>query len=119
MKNASATMYKIGRIFTFVLLGIAALLVLIYSILMIVGIVNGNFPAYLSNVIGNSIWLGIIIVVLIVAANSIRAIEEGTKETTPHILMIVFGAISGNVFYVLGGIFGLVALGQENNGQAQ
>lgn len=119
MRNASKTMYKIGRVFSFVLLGLAALLLLIYSIMMIVEITKGNFPAYLGNVIGWTIWLALIVVVVILASNAIKSTEEGEKVPGPHIVMIVFGAISGDVFYILGGIFGLIANGQEENGQAQ
>ena len=113
MKNASKTMYKIGRIFSFVLLGITAILTIIYSILMIVEITKGNFPRYLGDVIKFSIWLSLVIVVIILASNALRAMEKDDKSNGPHIVMIVFGAISGDVFYLLGGIFGLIAIGQE------
>lgn len=113
MKNASKTMYKIGRVFSFVLLGIAALLTVIYTILMIVEATKGNFPAYLGSVIGYVIWVALVVVVIILASNALRSIEQDSKANGPHILMIVFGAISGDIFYLLGGIFGLVAIGQE------
>ena len=42
MRESSKTMYKIGRIFSFVLLGLYALLLGIYSILLIVDIIRDN-----------------------------------------------------------------------------
>lgn len=113
MKNASKTMYKIGRIFNFVLLGLAALLIVIYTIIMIVRLANNEGLWYLGTIIGLTIWLAIIIVTIIFATRAIKAIDEDEKNNAPHITMIVFGAISGDVFYLLGGIFGLVAISQE------
>jgi len=114
MRNASETMYKIGRVFSFVLLGLTALLIVIYSILMIVAAVDGRFPAYLGNVIGYTIWLALVIVAIILASRAIKAIDENKSENGPHITMIVVGAISGDIFYLLGGIFGVIANGQES-----
>lgn len=113
MRNASKTMYKIGRIFNFVLLGLAALLIVIYTILMIVHLANNEGLWYLGTIIGLTIWLAIIIVTIIFATRAIKAIDEDEKNNAPHITMIVFGAISGDVFYLLGGIFGLIAISQE------
>ena len=113
MRNASETMYKIGRIFSFILLGISALLIVIYSILMIVAAVDGRFPAYLGSVVGYSIWLVLVLVVILLASRAIKAIEQDKKDNGPHITMIVFGALSGDIFYLLGGIFGLIANGTE------
>ena len=115
MRNASRTMYQIGRIFSFILLGIAALLTVIFTILMIVDLANGNGLHYLGNIIGYVLWLALIIVVIILATNAIKNTEEDSKNNTPHIIMIVFGAISGDVFYLLGGIFGLIANSQEGS----
>jgi hypothetical protein len=36
-------------------------------------------------------------------------------EIAPRVFLIVFGVIAGNTFYVLAGIFGLVARSQELN----
>lgn len=119
MRNASKTMYKIGRIFSFVLLGIAALLSVLFLIFMILDLVNGRGLGLLGNLISSIFWLSLIIVVIILATNAIKNTEKDNKNPGPHIVMIVFGAISGDVFYLLGGIFGLIANGQEENGQAQ
>ena len=120
MKNSSETMYKIGRIFSFVLLGIAALLLVIHTILMIVAFANGHTGAgtgYIGNMIGDSIWLALIIVVICLASKAINAMDQNEKEVAPHVTMIVFGALSCDVFYVLGGIFGIIAINQNNQPQ--
>jgi len=47
------------------------------------------------------------------------AADENNKSLSPYIMAIVFGAISENPFYVLAGIFGLIAQSKENNGEAK
>ena len=116
MRESSKTMYKIGRIFSFVLLGLAALLAVLHLILMLVYLADetkGNWSSELGSMIGTIIWIGFIIVVICLATNAIKLTETEKENKTPHITMIVFGALSGDVFYLLGGIFGLVAIAQE------
>ena len=115
MRNASKTMYEIARIFTFVLLGLVALLITLETIFMIVDIVKDNpFAGHITKIVGYSVWFVFICVMIILASKAIKDIVKNEKENSPHIIMIVAGAISGNVFYLLGGIFGLIAIGQEN-----
>ena len=114
MRNSSKTMYKIGRIFSFVLLGLYALLLGIYSILLIVDIIRDNAIGHdISTIVFSVIMIGLTVVCIIMATKSIKDMEQDTKNNSPHIMMIVFGALCGDVFYVLGGIFGLIANGQE------
>ena len=120
MRDASKTMYKIGRIFSYVLLGIAALVIVIQTILLIVDAVQGNNVLdNIGSIVGTSIWLGLVIVLIILATKSIKDIESDEKNNSPHIIMIVMGAITGDVFYLLGGIFGLVAIGQEEEAKKE
>ena len=120
MRESSKTMYKIGRIFSFVLLGIAVLLAILHLVLMFVYIADetkGVWANELGSLIGTIIWLGFIVVVIILATNAIHKTEEEKDNKAPHITMIVFGAISGDIFYLLGGIFGLVAIAQESENE--
>ena len=45
--------------------------------------------------------------------------NEATSNRKPFIITIVCGAIASNVFYVLAGIFGLIAEGQQGQQQAE
>lgn len=115
MKEASKTMYKIGRIFSYVLLGIYALVIVLNIILLAVDATKDGSPIgdNISNIVTCSIFLVLTILCIVFATRSIKEIEEGSKEAKPHIVMIVFGALCGDIFYLLGGIFGLVANGQS------
>ena len=112
-------MYHIGRIFNFIGIFVCALLVVIGLILMIVGAVADNAQTLSS---GMSMfftflfwYLPVYIAMYIVAGKALNAINDGKNNKTPHIVMIVCGALSQDIFYLLGGIFGLVAEAQENN----
>ena len=116
MKENSKLMYRLGRIFSFVFLGIACGLFVLHMILMIVHIVQEkDFGNDISRMISTSIWIVLLIVLICLATRAMVSIENEPKNNSPHIVMIVFGALTGDIFYILGGIFGLVAIGQDNN----
>ena len=121
MRNASRVMYKIGRIFSFVLLALFAFLFIYNFIFLFVHIGKDAGAAVIGSDIGQMIWAliwtGLVIVLIILATKAIKNMEEDAKANGPHIVMIVFGAITGDIFYLLGGIFGLIAIGQENGSQ--
>lgn len=121
MKEASKIMYLIGTIFN--------VISIVFELLMLVlGIVATAFykeiyeqqslpkaytesqikSAGLGLIIGCAIALIISIVVLILALRARKKLNNNATDTIPHIVMIVIGAF-GDIFYLLGGIFGLVA----------
>lgn len=119
MKNASNTMYNIGRIFTIVELVLGPVLFIIGLIVVIVGSVADPQDAPLIASGGTLIGWGVYFIVvsilaLIFVGKAKKELkDEGNKNPTPFILTIVFGAIASNPFYVLAGIFGLIADGQQ------
>ena len=122
MKNASRTMFNIGNIVTICYLGLGGLLFLIGLIVIIVGAVGGDPVVTASG--GSCLGWGIYFIVssilcLVFVGKAKRELaDESTKNQTPFIVTIVFGAIASNPFYVLAGIFGLIAEGQQGQ-QAQ
>lgn len=119
MKNTSNTMYNIGRIFTLVELVLGPILFLIGLIVVIVGSVADPQDASLIASGGTLIGWGVYFIVvsilaLVFVGKAKKELkDEGNKNPTPFILTIVFGAIASNPFYVLAGIFGLIADGQQ------
>lgn len=121
-------MYTIGRIFNIIALIIALLI-------LILGIVCAASPNFQEKLIESSedvadltaakaygITLIIIGAVMIViysvlcafASHASKALNNTKKENAPHIIMIIIG-IFGDIFYLLGGIFGLVAESENSN----
>ena len=69
-----------------------------------------------SSCIGYGVWFLITSVLsIIICPIKHKEIANGSMEIAPRVFLIVFGAIAENIFYVLAGIFGLVARSQELN----
>ena len=119
MKEASKTMYTIGKVFMIID-------IVTYGLLLIAGIIMRIFALeiyenmdieYELSEIENSttilwilslVFLLIVIVLFIISINVRKRINYYAINTKPHIIMIVIGAFC-NIFYLLGGIFGLVS----------
>lgn len=119
MKETSKIMYKIGRIVNFVLMGLHGILFIVNLIWMIVDFSNGNTiggSSHLGSMITNLIFIALCVVLFFLDRKYMPEIEQGTKEQLPYIMLIIFGVLaSGNVLYVLGSIFGLIAMNQDND----
>ena len=121
MRNTQATLYKIGKIVSFVLLGIYALVFAIFSIIFIVDLIGGNGWAYdLGQMIWTTIEIGLVIALMILA----KKFEEEAKKApvdklAPVIILMAFGLVTGNLLYTVGGVFGIIAASQEKNGEGE
>ena len=129
MKKASEIMFKIGNIFTIIYLALGVILFVVGLIgsigagvaLAAAGGDEGAIAAA-SAALGSGvglIFLGIYffvtsLICLIVVRKAQRELADESKSNKkPFIVTIVVGAIASNPFYVLGGIFGLIAEGQQ------
>ena len=124
MKKASRILYTIGLVFNIIaIVGIA-----IWMIVALVGMLNAEEAfkaqtdvqdfeefkaALLVLFIVPIVLLVVEIVVLIIAIWARKAVNNNKKELAPHIIMIVIGAISTDILYLLGGIFGVVGESQQ------
>ena len=123
MKNASRTMYNVGAIVNIIYLGLGALLTFLGILLLVLGGVN-NDPALTStgsSSLGWGIYLLVAAILTFVFVGKAKKelADENSQNLSPFIVTIVFGAISSNPFYVLAGIFGIIAESQERNAKAQ
>ena len=125
MKNASKTMFTIGNIFTLIYLGLGVLLSIIGIIMAIVGgigVANGDDGAAgIAAAGGSFLFTGIYLIIasilclIFVGKAKKELANETTRRPAPFIITIVFGAIDWNPFYILAGIFGLIAESQQGN----
>lgn len=119
MKNTSRIMFNIGNIVTICYLGLGALLSLIGLIVIIVGAVSGDHGTTIAGAkcLGAGIYFLVssILCLVFVGKAKKELADESTRNNTPFIVTIVFGAIASNPFYVLAGIFGLIAESQQGN----
>ncbi len=125
MKTASKVMYTLGTIFN--IIGI-----FLWAIFIVLGILTRTFSKDIFErrtagatyteadvkIVGTVLMVtGIIaivitIIVLILAAYARRKLNNNQRDLAPHIIMIVIG-VFGSLFYLLGGVFGLVAESDE------
>lgn len=135
MKNASKTMFNVGHIVTIIYLILGALLAVIGIVFLIVGlgtlaVAAGDAEAEAAaaaamgaagGLIGWGLYFVITsIVCLVLVGKAKRELADESKSNKkPFIITIVVGAIASNPFYILGGIFGLIAEGQQGQQQAE
>ena len=118
MKTASKIMYTIGRIFNIIA-------IIACVILIVVGIVAMVAPGKLAEasedittpdeakamgmtiLITGAVLFVVYTVICALAGHARKALNNNKTENAPHIIMIIVG-IFGDIFYLLGGIFGLV-----------
>ena len=119
MKKASNIMYLLSIIF-----GIIALA--FYTIFGIVGL-TGNMPADITAELAktwgsadlNAVWtffvvegvLGVLSVIFVFLAK--KQVNNSNGHIALQIVAIVFGAAASSVFAVLGGIFGIISIKQN------
>ncbi len=117
MRKTQATLYKIGKIINLVLLGLYALSFLIALIVLIVRAVGGyDVISEISTMITMTIFAAFVIVLMILVGKfSEEALKAPVDALAPTILLMVFGVLSGNLLFTVGGVFGIIGAAQENN----
>ena len=122
MKKVAEVFYKIGRILTYVCLGIFAVLAICGIVVTAVGAAgmvtepNDEYAEYASYLMYVGIYLlsiGIIFTVIYIALAIIQNIAKRRIANYPtsrawHIVLIVFGAVSGNECFAVGGILSII-----------
>lgn len=132
MKDASRVMYTIAKVLNIIsIVGIALLFIGAITIAANPGEYLSQFQEALNDaaiteevVLGIAVGLivyalialAVLIVCIVLVGKAQKALEDPSKNA-PHIVMIVLAVFSGSLFYLLGGIFGLVANGQNKPAQ--
>ena len=111
MEKASKVMYKIANVFNWILL-VCGIIFLIFGILVNTGAIQatGSDPEAIAAgavaLIVFGVWFIIDPIVMIVLT---RKAEKAGASKGWDILFLVLGIIGENVFYFLGGLFGLIS----------
>ena len=101
MGKASAVMYSIANIFNWIIL-IASLVCVVFSILSGANIVHVDGLGW-----GTLVYFIIVFLVALVTIWMVRRAKGKGTSKGWDILFIVIGVLEANIFYILGGIFGL------------
>jgi len=109
MEKASKVMYKIANVFNWVVvvLGIAGI---VFSILGLTGVLSGpEFAAFNGIFVGTLIffiWILVFSVILIITTRV--AYKKGSGRGW-DVIFLILGIIDVNLFYFLGGLFGILS----------
>ena len=109
MEKASRVMYSIANFFTWILLisciaGITVFTLMLTGVIQITSDYDGT-----GGLIGAIIYLSIVLFFAFITILMVRRAKASNSSKGWDFLFLILGIFSGNIFYVLGGIFGLVA----------
>lgn len=104
MEKASRIMYTIANIFNWVDLALHIALI-VFAVLTLCHV--GDFNV--SDPIISIVFSGIGLLVCLILISMVRIAKAKNSSKGWDVLFIVLGVIAWNPFYVLGGIFGVIA----------
>ena len=108
MEKASRVMYSIANFFTWILLFIAAAGIVV-GILTLTNVIHLEGEAAQLGSIAYIIYLSIVLVVAIITIAMVRRAKAQGSSKGWDLLFLILGIVGGNIFYFLGGLFGLIA----------
>ena len=104
METASKVMYTIANIFTWIL-AIACASLIVMSILAMTHVIDPNEALGA----GSLVYYSIVFVVSLFTIGLVRIAKNKHSSKGWDVLFIVLGVLGSNPFYILGGIFGVIA----------
>ncbi|MBO6280867.1 MAG: hypothetical protein J6M95_04770 [Bacilli bacterium] len=127
MKNASKVFYTIGLVLNIIGLVFLALSIVLFAVsltnqelLQKVATDTSRTVEFVKNVltlgiIFISIHIVVEIIVLFLVIHAKKNLSLGNGRITTHVLLLILGIFGFNLFYLLGGIFGMVAGSEDAN----
>ena len=109
MSVASKVMYSIANFFTWLIV-IACVAGIVCFPLIITGVLANNTGYSGSYLLGATIYLVIVLIFSLISISMVRIAKRNGTSKGWDVLFIIIGILAGNIFYILGGIFGLFAL---------
>ena len=109
MEKASRVMYSIANFFTWLVV-IFCVAAIVLSSLKMGGVIH--WEALENEYIGLSSLVPtiIILVVSLITIAMVRRAKAADSSKAWDVLFLILGILGGNIFYILGGIFGIVAV---------
>ena len=107
METASKVMYSIANFFTWIVV-LCCIAGIVLSSLTIAHVLENN-TGYEFVGTGSLIYLIVLLIVSLITIWMVRRAKDKNSSKAWDLLFLILGIVGGNIFYVLGGIFGLVA----------
>ena len=105
MEKASAVMYSIANFFTWILVILAATGI-VFCALDLANVWHPNLPLLGA---GGIVYYVIVLIVALITIAMVRRAKADYSSKAWDVLFLILGIFQGNIFYVLGGLFGLIA----------
>ena len=112
MEKASKVMYSIANFFTWIVV-IVSIAVIVIASLHMGGIMNWEYPDGIPSQgsdIGMIVMFGIFLVISLITIAMVRRAKADNSSKAWDFLFLILGIFGGNLFYFLGGLFGLIAV---------
>lgn len=128
MKNASRVLYTVGKVINIIEIVCAVLMIALGAVAIAMpekiaaesaaqGISKYDSPAEvkaagMTILITAIVLLVVSVIIFALAKKATKSLKNGATDTTPHVIMLVIG-LFGDIFYFLGGFFGIFGANQE------
>ena len=112
MEKASKVMYSIANFFTWIVV-IISIAVIVIASLHLGGIMKWDYPEGLpvqGSDISMIVVFGIFLVISLITIAMVRRAKADNSSKAWDFLFLILGIFGGNLFYFLGGLFGLIAV---------
>ena len=111
METVSRVMYSIANFFTWIIV-VLCVGGIVLSALSLADVFHifGNNGLINGASIGLIVYLSIVLIVSLVTIWMVRRAKAKDSSKAWDLLFIILGFFGGNIFYILGGIFGLIAI---------
>ena len=107
METVSKIMYSIANFFTWVLV-ILSIVGIVLSSLAIANVFVTDFEFDFVGV-GSLSYFIVILIVGLITIWMVRRAKDSNSSKAWDVLFIILGVLGSNIFYILGGIFGVIA----------
>ena len=113
MEKASKVMYSIANFFTWII-AILCIVGIVFSGLQMAGkLIEWGWTGEDTNPFfgtGSLISLIIVLIICLITIAMVRRAKADNSSKAWDVLFLILGIFQGNIFYVLGGLFGLIAV---------
>ena len=113
MEKASKVMYSIANFFTWII-AILCIVGIVFSGLAMAGkLIEWGWTGEGENPflgVGSLVTLIIVLIVCLITIAMVRRAKADNSSKAWDVLFLILGIFQGNIFYVLGGLFGLIAV---------
>ena len=107
MEKASKVMYSIANFFTWILVIVCIVGIVLSSLSMAHVVFKDADFRFIG--LGSLIYLIIVLIVSLITIWMVRKAKADNTSKGWDLLFIILGFLGSNIFYILGGIFGLIA----------